>query len=86
MVDLDAWHSDEARYKREALGLPDTLPEAEVPKLLPGMMFKARAGAELSPMNWQQFRNFFAKCHHTLAKVSTTLRRLQGCSGTVLQD
>lgn len=69
MADLDAWHRDEARYKREALGVSDQTTNGEEQRPLPGMMFKSAVGADNAPMSWKQFRNFYAKCHRSLAKV-----------------
>ncbi|WVQ98958.1 hypothetical protein IAU59_006090 [Kwoniella sp. CBS 9459] len=69
LTDLDAWHTDEKRYKREALGIPDDVPEGEKPETLPGMLFKPKAGDEIRPMAWQQFRNFYAKCHNVLTRA-----------------
>ena len=72
MADLDAWHQDELRYKREALGVSDEPSEGEK-RQLPGMMFRPKPNSELVPMSWQQFRNFYAKCHNILTKVRSNL-------------
>lgn len=69
MADLDAWHQDESRYKREGLGVTDPHGGGESPKQVPGMMFRPKPTSDMVPMSWQQFRNFYAKCHNTLAKV-----------------
>ncbi|OCF36409.1 hypothetical protein I316_01658 [Kwoniella heveanensis BCC8398] len=69
LTDLDGWHSDETRYKREALGIPDDAAEADKTETLPGMLFKPKAGDEIRPMAWQQFRNFYAKCHNVLTRA-----------------
>ncbi|WVR05355.1 hypothetical protein IAU60_002369 [Kwoniella sp. DSM 27419] len=68
MTDLDAWHRDEKTYRREALGIPDNLPEGEEPKTLPGMLFRSKPGADWAPMGWQDFRTFYAKCHKVLTR------------------
>ena len=70
MADLDAWHQDEKRYRTEALGLDRA--EGNEGKELPGMMFRSKKQAPLGAMSWQQFREFYAKAHNALAKVSST--------------
>jgi THO complex subunit 2 len=71
MADLDSWHGDQGRYSREALGKPDKVPEGEEPPApLPGMLFRQKAGADMKPMAWNQFRLFYAKCHDNLTNVS----------------
>jgi THO complex subunit 2 len=69
MADLDAWHQDESHYKREALGISEDAAEGQAQRQLPGMMFRPKPTSDLVPMSWQQFRNFYAKCHNTLARV-----------------
>ncbi|WWD16138.1 hypothetical protein CI109_100563 [Kwoniella shandongensis] len=66
LTDLDAWHQDEQKYRKEALGL-STGDEAETP--LPGMLFRPKAGDDMRPMSWQEFRNFYAKCHNVLSRA-----------------
>ncbi|RSH93955.1 hypothetical protein EHS25_006608 [Saitozyma podzolica] len=70
MADLDSWHGDQGRYSREALGKPDKVPEGEEPPApLPGMLFRQKAGADMKPMAWNQFRLFYAKCHDNLTNA-----------------
>ncbi|KAK4687040.1 THO complex subunit 2, partial [Tremellales sp. Uapishka_1] len=69
MATLDSWHSDEAIYKKEALGLPDQPKEGVEDKPLPGMMFRPSKQSGMVLMDWQQFRNFYAKCHHGICKA-----------------
>ncbi|EIW70014.1 hypothetical protein TREMEDRAFT_29485 [Tremella mesenterica DSM 1558] len=66
LADLDAWHSDEARYKKEAMGISDT----GTGETLPGMLYRARVGENLKVMSWNEYRNLFAKFH---ANVCTAL-------------
>jgi THO complex subunit 2 len=76
MADLDVWHSSQDRYNREALGIDLDVKKEEgkaAGHTLPGMLFRARAGAEMTPMTWEQFRNFYAKCHNALSNVSPVL-------------
>lgn len=75
MADLDAWHRDEALFKREALGLSKDAEADSEKKPLPGMVFRTRTGDEPQPMSWVQFRNFYAKCHTNLTKVSSPVER-----------
>jgi hypothetical protein len=71
MMDLDGWHADESRYNREALGKPEKSAEGQKPaELLPGMLFRLRAGMPLKHMTWGQFRMFYAKRHDFLTSVS----------------
>jgi hypothetical protein len=70
MGDLHKWHSDEEVYKREALGTVDKADEREETKSLPGMLVLWSSGGELSLMSWAHFKNFYTKCHNTLANVS----------------
>jgi THO complex subunit 2 len=67
MQNLDAWHSSEALYKKEALGLKDG---DDSGKKLPGMIFKSRRESPMSAMSWTQFRDFYGKAHNALTKVS----------------
>ena len=68
MADLDGWHQDEAKYRREALGL-DREGQGEDAKELPGMMFRSKSTSPLAAMKWSQFRDFYAKAHTTLTKA-----------------
>jgi THO complex subunit 2 len=77
MSDLDSWHHDEARFKKEALGISGDASEDAKTTPLPGMMFRLRRGHELKAMTWQQFRNFYAKCHNTLTRVCAAISHLK---------
>ncbi|WVQ78452.1 hypothetical protein IAT38_000538 [Cryptococcus sp. DSM 104549] len=68
LADLDGWHRDEKLYRKEALGFVEGVPEEEQ-KCLPGMLFRSKAGEEQKPMGWQEFRNFYAKCHNVLTRA-----------------
>lgn len=76
MADLDVWHADEAKYKREGQGLADPPKDANdvsqsAPvRSLPGMQARLRPGEPMRPMVWTGFRNLYGKFHNTLAKVS----------------
>lgn len=71
MKDVDVWHGDEAKYQKEAIGMPDMVVEGEEPKSLPGMMVKGKQQTQEKPMSWTQFRNFYAtRFHLPLYEVS----------------
>lgn len=75
LTDLDAWHQDEAKFKREALGETEN---SDAPStLLPGMQFRPKTGMDLRPMTWPEFRNFTARCHAALSRVSHSVSHLQ---------
>ncbi|WVN86680.1 uncharacterized protein L203_101852 [Cryptococcus depauperatus CBS 7841] len=67
--DLDKWHQNEKVYLQEALGITSAIKEGEERKRLPGMLFKAKAGDDMREMSWQEFRNFYAKCHNVLSRA-----------------
>ncbi|KAI9637923.1 transcription factor/nuclear export subunit protein 2-domain-containing protein [Dioszegia hungarica] len=64
MSDLDAWHADEDRYRREAIGRPDGAADDDS-KCLPGMLVKGKNQEHERPMTWSTFRNFYAARFHT---------------------
>ncbi|KAK8869600.1 hypothetical protein IAR55_000167 [Kwoniella newhampshirensis] len=66
LTDLDGWHQDEQKYRKEALGFTGS-DDGATP--LPGMLFRPRAGDDMRPMSWQEFRNFYAKCHNVLSRA-----------------
>ena len=73
MSDLDAWHADEDRYRREAIGRPDGAADDDS-KCLPGMLVKGKNQEHERPMTWSTFRNFYAARFHTpMLEVSSGL-------------
>lgn len=76
LADLDKWHQSENVYLKEALGISPNPTEGGEQKRLPGMLFRSRAGDDMREMSWQEFRNFYAKCHNVLTRVSTEERTI----------
>jgi THO complex subunit 2 len=75
MTDLDAWHADEDRYRREAIGRPDGAAEDDS-KCLPGMLVKGKNQEHERPMTWSTFRNFYAARFHT-PMLEVSLRSIE---------
>ncbi|AFR93442.1 THO complex subunit 2 [Cryptococcus neoformans C23] len=69
LADLDKWHQSENVYLKEALGISPNPIEGGEQKRLPGMLFRSKAGDDMREMSWQEFRNFYAKCHNVLTRA-----------------
>lgn len=66
LVDLDAWYLSESKYNEEALGTADGS-EAT----LPGMQYRTKNADTKKTMDYDSFKNFYAKLHNSL---STSLK------------